>query len=107
MSHNFKTGDLALIINSGDPINIGRTVRLVEFIAAHGESFTHEGVHFGSREVDTWIVETLDGSKTLASGYIQRTIMVSSGPCRQKWLMPLRGDFAPEQQKTREAEPCA
>ncbi|MNJ76555.1 hypothetical protein D3C77_738630 [compost metagenome] len=25
----------------------------------------------------------------------------------EKWLMPLRGDFAPEQQKAKEAEPCA
>nr|WP_165441159.1 hypothetical protein [Pseudomonas syringae] len=25
----------------------------------------------------------------------------------EKWLIPLRGDFAPEQQKAKEAEPCA
>lgn len=107
MSHQFKPGDLALIINSAAPQNIGKTVRLVEFIAAHGEPFIHEGVRFSPRKEPTWIVETLDGSKTLCGGYIQRTIMVSSGPCRQQWLMPLRGGFAPEQQKAKEAEPCA
>ncbi|MCE0464882.1 hypothetical protein [Pseudomonas uvaldensis] len=107
MNHNFKSGDLALILNSGSPENIGKTVRLVEFIAAHSEGFMWEGVIFSSIEVDAWIVETLDGSKTLIGGYIQRNIMVSSGPCRQSWLMPLRGDFEPEQQKAKEAGPCA
>jgi hypothetical protein len=102
MSHNFKPGDLALIVNSGAPENIGKTVRLVEFVAPHGEGFVHEGVMFNPRPEDTWIVESLDGSKSLVGGYIQRNIMVSSGPCRQKWLMPLRGDFTPEQQKSRE-----
>ncbi|POF89656.1 hypothetical protein [Pseudomonas putida] len=106
MNHQFKPGDLALIINSAAQQNIGKTVRLVEFIAANGDSFMHEGVRFTPRQVATWIVETLDGSKTLVGGYIQRNIMVSSGPCRQEWLMPLRGDFAPEQQKAKEAEPC-
>ncbi|CAI3804306.1 hypothetical protein GLGCALEP_03455 [Pseudomonas sp. MM221] len=107
MSHQFKPGDLALIINSAAPENIGKTVRLVEFIAAHSGPFMREGVRFSPREMATWIVETLDGSKTLIGGYIQRNIMVSSGPCRQEWLMPLRGDFAPEQQKAKEVEPCA
>lgn len=102
MSHNFKPGALALIINSGAPENIGKTVRLVEFVAPHGDKFVREGVMFGPRSQDTWIVESLDGSKSLFRGYIQRNIMVSSGPCRQKWLMPLRGDFTPEQQKSRE-----
>ncbi|AVD85980.1 hypothetical protein [Pseudomonas sp. SWI44] len=106
MSHNFKPGDLALIVNSAAPENIGKTVRLVEFIAAHGTPFIREGVRFSPREMATWIVETPDGSKTLVGGYIQRTIMVSSGPCRQKWLMPLGGDFEPQQQKAKEAEPC-
>lgn len=107
MNHKFKSGDLALIINSGAPENIGKTVRLVEFVAAHGEGFVHEGVMFGPRPEATWIVESLNGSKSLVGGYIQRNIMVSSGPCRQKWLMPLRGDFTPEQQKAKESEPCA
>ena len=103
MSHNFKSGDLALIVNSGAPENIGKTVRLVEFVAPHGEGFVHEGVMFSPRPEATWIVESLDGSKSLVGGYIQRNIMVSSGPCRQKWLMPLRGDFTHEQQKAKEA----
>lgn len=102
MNNEFKPGNLALIVNSDSPENIGKTVRLVELIAPDGCGFTHEGVHFSPRKVVTWIVETLDGSKSLSGGYIEREIMVSSGPCRQKWLMPLRGDFAPEQQKSRE-----
>ncbi|OJT50035.1 hypothetical protein [Pseudomonas moraviensis] len=107
MTSNFKPGDLALIINSAAPKNIGKTVRLVEYIAPNCGSFMHEGVCFKPREVPTWIVESLDGSKSLFGGYIQFEIMVRSGPCRQQWLMPLRGDFTPEQQKAKEAEPCA
>lgn len=107
MAHEFKAGDLALIIGSAAQENIGKTVRLVEFIAPGGDRFTHEGVSFPPRKVPTWIVETIDGSKTLVGGYVQRNIMVRSGPCRQEWLMPLRGDFEPERQKSKETEPCA
>lgn len=100
MQHQFKAGDLALIINSGAPENIGKTVRLVEFIAPHGEPFTSEGIHFEPREEATWIVESLDGSKVLIGGYIGSLIKVRSGPCREKWLMPLKGDQSPAQTNT-------
>lgn len=107
MSNQFNPGDLVLIINSYVPENIGKTVRLVEFIKPGGAPFIHEGVHFPSRKEATWIVESLDGSKSLVGGYVRRNVMVSSGPCRQKWLMPLRGDFEFQLKYHKEKEHCA
>jgi len=95
MSHQFKPGDLALVINCGQEERIGTTVEVLEVLLddqkeyqAYG--FTHEGHADGSPSAfvdfggtgDVWFFS-------------------------QKNLMPLRGDFAPEQQKAKEAEPCA
>lgn len=95
MSHQFKPGDLALVINCGQEERIGTTVEVLEVLLddqkeyqAYG--FTHEGHGDGSPSAfvdfggtgDVWFFS-------------------------QKNLMPLRGDFAPEQQKAKEAEPCA
>lgn len=93
MSHQFKPGDLALVINSRDDTRIGNTVEIIEVLVdsqkeyeAYG--FTHRGHADGSRSAfvdfggaDIWFFD-------------------------QKNLMPLRGDFAPEQQKAKEAESC-
>lgn len=95
MSHQFKPGDMALVINCGEEERIGRTVEVLEVLIdrqkeyqAYG--FTHEGhadgsasafVDFGGAD-DVWFFS-------------------------QKNLMPLRGDFTPEQQKAKETEPCA
>lgn len=75
MTSNFKPGDLALIIGSSGrrPELIGHTIQLVEMTECRG------GPGW------TW----MDGS-------LQEFTLV-------KHLMPLRGDFAPEQQKSREA----
>ncbi|MBI6944045.1 hypothetical protein JET76_22195 [Pseudomonas putida] len=95
MSHQFKPGDLALVINCGQEERIGTTVEVLEVLLddqkeyqAYG--FTHEGHGDGSPSAfvdfggtgDVWFFS-------------------------QKNLMPLRGDFAPEQQKAKDAEPCA
>lgn len=70
----FKPGDLALIVGSSGrrPEVIGRTIQLVEMVECRGGP--------------GWM--WMDGS-------LQEFTI-------EKHLMPLRGDFTPEQQKSRE-----
>lgn len=94
MSHQFKPGDLAIIVSTGPRCeqNLGKVVEVVEVecpplddhpICVRGDGMVGQLAGFGAvRPAHTnW--------------------------CRPRQLMPLRGDFAPEQQKAREAEPCA
>lgn len=102
MSH-FNNGDLALIVGSSCSENIGKTVRLVEFVPVGGVPRIN-GEAYTPRLQPTWVVETPDGSASLI---VPRTMTgklesVCAGACRESWLMPLRGDFAPEQQKSQE-----
>lgn len=107
MSHQFRPGDLALVAGSrtGTSPNIGRAVELMIKLAP-GQVF-----------------DTPNGRKaTNASGYVAwavhaegATAVGDSGRVdvggifliQERFLMPLRGDFEPEQQKAKEAEPCA
>lgn len=72
----FKAGDLALMKKAWHQENVGRCVELVCVNAAYSKII---------RET-AWIVK-------------------GEGPgawAPESWLMPLRGDFQPEQQKSRE-----
>lgn len=103
MSHQFKPGDLALIVGSIVEENIGKTVRLVEFAPRGSEPQVRTKKYLPIAH-DSWIVETIDSSNSLVipSNYTVGLIRVNAGICRRQWLMPLRGDFAPEQAKSRE-----
>lgn len=89
--HNFKAGDLAVVVGCRiDPSSIGHVVELVErtlpgefFSSPCGEIFHSEADEPG------WVVLSdvdLDGWAHIA----------------ERHLMPLRGDFAPERQKSQE-----
>ncbi|MBA6134836.1 hypothetical protein NNX13_07290 [Pseudomonas sp. Eb3] len=98
MSHQFKPGDLALIIRGP---NSGICVDLISF---------HLGgtVHFASgrwteADVPCWLVK----GSGLRAGFDDGYVPVEEGLIEPEYLMPLRGDFSPEQQKAKEAEPCA
>jgi len=103
MNHNFKSGDLALIVGSSCSENIGKTVRLAEFIPVGGVPVV-SGEFYTPRLHASWIVETPDGTPSLIvprerTGALEK---ICVGVCRQSWLMPLRGDFTPERQKSLE-----
>lgn len=103
MSHNFKPGDLALIIKSiKRPENIGKACELLAFMVP-GDRVEFE---FNGRRVITHIGEKpawlVAGDGVVGSNGDVGFALVKPGN-----LMPLRGDFSPEQQKAKEAEPCA
>ena len=101
MSHQFKAGDLALIVGANTFIeNIGAVCELVQFFEPGGR------------------VKAPDGSSHLAPGYCWLVIgdgVVGAydsrflrevvrtpgyGLVAPEHLMPLRGDFAPSEQKS-------
>lgn len=91
----FKPGDLALVVASKSGLNIGKVVTLDRMFRA-GEQIELDGISLNCVS-DGWLVSgdllasTNNGiKKTKQHGF------------RTKNLMPLRGDFAPEQQKSRE-----
>lgn len=103
MSHQFNPGDLALIIKSVKrPENIGKACELLAFLVPGDRlEFDHNGLraitHVGERPA--WLVA---GDGVIGSnGDVGFALVLPSN------LMPLRGDFEPEQQKAKEAEPCA
>lgn len=94
----FKPGDLALIIGfSKSPINLGKSCELIAFLKPGDRiDFAVNGFggvrHHGDRA--GWLVA---GNALVAStGSCGYTIVL------EKNLMPLIGDFQPEQQKSRE-----
>ncbi|MNO66377.1 hypothetical protein D3C76_571640 [compost metagenome] len=105
MNHQFKPGDLALIVGAHRfTENIGKTCELVEFLVPGQVSAWRDPAdgrpvsNASGREC--WLV--------VGEGLVS-SIQDTSGAClaMPAHLMPLRGDFEPEQQKAKEAEPCA
>lgn len=92
MSHNFKPGDLALVISGG---KLGETAELIRFVMPGDVVISPtSGKEYEFRPaagVGGWLCSFRDCQAVK----------------HEKNLMPLRGDFQPEQQKAKEAEPCA
>ncbi|VVQ29743.1 hypothetical protein PS943_01472 [Pseudomonas fluorescens] len=105
MSHQFKPGDLAIIVKEDHPENVGRVVEL-QFFVADGQRYKNPDGNYAvnASGVDVWIVtgdsiyHRSEGTDWHVAGWTQKADFN---------LMPLRGDFAPEQQKAKEAESCA
>ncbi|MFW3166298.1 hypothetical protein WBQ28_17600 [Pseudomonas syringae pv. syringae] len=102
MSNQFKPGDLAILKTSEAEHLVGSVVELIEYVGSD-EHLVHDGARYSNRAGDRfWWVKICSGQK-----YLTVRGLVSEGFCAEKRLIPLRGDFAPEQQKAKEAEPCA
>ncbi|WP_176510290.1 hypothetical protein [Pseudomonas urethralis] len=102
MSHQFKPGDLAMIIKGE---NSGRVVNLVQRYVGPVTIQNEKGKQSVPDGVIAWTVDAND----LIATYTKtgKQVLVSRVAGNEKSLMPLRGDFEPEQQKVKEAEPCA
>ncbi|MFJ1336778.1 hypothetical protein ACIKP7_01400 [Pseudomonas caricapapayae] len=99
MSHQFKPGDLA-IITCG--VNAGCCVTLISHHNS-GRVILKNGL-FTDAKPGEWRVE---GQNLVARiGMRSKPERVPDGLIEEKYLMPIQGDFAPEQQKAKEAEPC-
>ena len=90
MSHQFKPGDLALTLASiPGHIDSGVCVEVRRILGA-GDEYQMPDVR--CRTKCKMVMVTKDRSHYLY---------------KPSELMPLRGDYTPEQQKAKEAEPCA
>lgn len=98
----FKPGDLALIVGSskGTSPNIGMAVELVIKLCTNDYFNLPDGRRAVNKGPECWMVE--------ASGLVATTIQTGRidlggiSLIEERHLIPLRGDFAPEQQKSRE-----
>lgn len=88
MSHNFKPGDLALTLISLPAAPAGSVVQLDERVTAN-QIFRIESVGAFLSKDTGWLCSREGQPHILAYA--------------DKSLMPLRGDFTPEQQKAKEA----
>lgn len=95
-SYQFKPGDLALII--GGPV-AGCCVELISFHCAGSRVLLASGSYCTS-DVESWRV-CGDGLTAKFGNFPERR-PVKDGLIKPELLMPLRGDFQPEQQKSQE-----
>lgn len=102
MSHQFKPGDLALIVGASRfPENIGAVVELVAYVPASG--IYKSGGELLRAERDAWQVagESVVGAcRDLLTGQIRRT--PGHGIVNPAHLMPLHGEPEQPKQKSRE-----
>ena len=107
MRHNFKPGDLVLIVGSESPDspNVGMAAELVHMIFP-GDRFTAPDGRpaMNVSEKESWMLSAPGLLARNSDGaWIDRGGIAFT---QEHHLMPLRGDFTPEQQKAKEAEPC-
>lgn len=98
--HNFKAGDLALIVVDENPNRIGKCVELVRLVQP--DEWYRPPV-----ECDLLVNNTSGSAVWLVLGDVSCTTyggQLIRGFCQKcpSRLMPLRGDFAPERQKSQE-----
>lgn len=91
MSHNFKPGDLALVISGG---RMGETAELVRFVLP------------GDVVVSPAAGKVYEFRPAAGVGGWLCKFSFMHAIKHEKNLMPLRGDFQPEEQKAKEDEPC-
>lgn len=87
MSHNFKPGDLALTLISLPVLETGSVVELLSRVPKGDRMVDRNGDVYWAA-VDGWMVSHSEAGSDLVFADVD--------------LMPLRGDFTPERQKSQE-----
>lgn len=107
MAHQFKPGDLAMIVGSSKGIspNIGMAVELVQKVPANDHFMLADGTRLQNRGPACWLIESTGLRAALHHGGWADIGGIALA--EERHLMPLRGDFAPDKHKSKEAEPCA
>lgn len=103
MTNNFKPGDLALIVKAHHAENIGKVVELIRY--DEGELIDHAPYADIQTEnpggMPCWLViGEITVTRIFGEGLGPRT--TTTAAFLQSHLMPLEGDFSPEQTKSRE-----
>ena len=95
----FKAGDLALVVGCNKcEHNIGKVVELVRFVRK-GEAIQLDGARHRAM-IDAWIIS---GESVAYWSYKNQEMVIGhEGLAAEEHLMPLRGDFTPEQTKQQE-----
>jgi hypothetical protein len=105
MSNQFKAGDLALLVQAHREVNIGKTVELVRFSRDRWVPYGDDGhTADNSQMAPCWVI---NGDIVTDQDFEDENVSLKQAVALECHLMPLRGDFQPEQQKAREVEPCA
>lgn len=99
MSHQFKPGDLALVVACKIPELIGKVVELVEMIPAGGTTKTGDREWENKTNDAAWLVTGPGLLCLTVKGNVEPDTFTSIA---ERKLMPLRGDFQPERQKSQE-----
>jgi hypothetical protein len=89
MSHQFKVGDLALVIKSRDPEDIGKVVTIEQL-------YTDDGINYHFFGDEVFLPD--ERSESAVTSCDRDGIEAYAVEC----LMPLRGDFQPEREREEE-----
>lgn len=92
--HNFKVGDLALVIKARIPENLGKVVEVVRISCDYSIGLP-DGKHWVPNESGSEFC-VVTGELLMDSGVLGR-VSLGFGAFRSVQLMPLRGNFKPEE----------
>lgn len=99
MNNQFKAGDLAMIVGANSLTqNIGKQCQLREFVVSGDCYVAPNGVVYRHDDVPCWTLVG-DGLVAVVEGEV---VQLGFGIHEPRHLMPLRDDFAPERQNSRE-----
>ena len=101
MRHNFKPGDLALLVQAHYEENIGKTVELVRFSCERWIPYGTDNYTANNQKLAAcWVI---NGEILTDQDFEGEGVTVKQAVALECHLMPLRGNFQPEQQKAKEA----
>ena len=100
MNHQFEPGEPAMIVGANLlSMNIGKSCELVQLVFLDEIYIAPNGLKYQHGDVPCWVVLG-DG---VCSWHEDGSIHQGDwGLCEPRHLMPLRGDFAPEQTRSSE-----
>ena len=97
MSHQFKPGDLVIIVGANSLTqNIGKHCELRQFVVCGDRFLAPNGVMYDHYDVPCWTLAG-EGLVAVIDGEV---VDFGFGIHEERHLMPLRGDFAPTEQKS-------
>lgn len=100
MNHQFKPGDLAIVIRANKSENLGKVLELIRYDDSEVIDHAPDGP-FRTLNPDRRPSFVVRGS-FLTEDLFGRAETTEVAAIPIAWLMPLRGDFQPERKQSRE-----